>query len=206
MTPVDDHRQATLDSQLIIRPATPVWTYRDYWGTDVSVFDVTGNHRTLSIESVSRVDTSPVRPLAGRCRGRCSRPSAGRWPSCSAPPSGPRSPAGGRGRPGHGRRPHETAEAIAWAVHERVEYVPGATGVPTSAQEAWDQGKGVCQDMAHLTVALMRAAGPRPDASPATSTRWPTRPSGRPSRGSRTRGWSTGRASGTRSTRQTAQK
>lgn len=35
----------------------------------------------------------------------------------------------------------------------------GATGVLTDAQEAWDQGQGVCQDMAHVTVALLRAAG-----------------------------------------------
>ena len=35
----------------------------------------------------------------------------------------------------------------------------GATGVRTNAQEAWDQGQGVCQDMAHVTVALLRAAG-----------------------------------------------
>ena len=29
----------------------------------------------------------------------------------------------------------------------------------TSAQEAWDQGQGVCQDIAHLAVSLLRAAG-----------------------------------------------
>ena len=29
----------------------------------------------------------------------------------------------------------------------------------TSAQEAWDQGQGVCQDIAHLTVALLREVG-----------------------------------------------
>ena len=37
--------------------------------------------------------------------------------------------------------------------------MPGATGVRTNAQEAWDQRQGVCQDMAHVTVALLRAAG-----------------------------------------------
>jgi transglutaminase-like putative cysteine protease len=37
--------------------------------------------------------------------------------------------------------------------------MPGATGVRTDAQEAWDKGQGVCQDMAHVTVALLRATG-----------------------------------------------
>ena len=43
--------------------------------------------------------------------------------------------------------------------HERVAYRPGSTGVATSAQEAWGQGSGVCQDIAHVTVALLRAVG-----------------------------------------------
>ena len=58
-----------------------------------------------------------------------------------------------------GADPLETASAIAAWVRERVEYMPGATGVQTSAQEARDQGQGVCQDIAHLTVALLRETG-----------------------------------------------
>jgi transglutaminase-like putative cysteine protease len=49
--------------------------------------------------------------------------------------------------------------------------------VQTGAQEAWDQGQGVCQDIAHLTVALLREVGlparyvsgylhPEPEARP----------------------------------------
>src|SRR5205085_2787593 len=37
--------------------------------------------------------------------------------------------------------------------------VTGATGVHTSAMEAWAERKGVCQDLAHLTVGLLRALG-----------------------------------------------
>jgi len=58
-----------------------------------------------------------------------------------------------------GLSPDTAAEAISARVHEHVTYMPGATGVRTNAQEAWDKGQGVCQDMAQLTVALMRAAG-----------------------------------------------
>jgi transglutaminase-like putative cysteine protease len=55
--------------------------------------------------------------------------------------------------------PAQTAEEIAARVRSQVRYMAGATGVRTDAQEAWDQGQGVCQDMAHVTVALLRAAG-----------------------------------------------
>ena len=47
---------------------------------------------------------------------------------------------------------------MAW-VHDRLEYVPGVTGVQTSASEAARAGRGVCQDFAHLSLALLRATG-----------------------------------------------
>ena len=59
----------------------------------------------------------------------------------------------------NGLDPDEAAAAISGRVREHVTYMPGATGVRTNAQEAWDKGQGVCQDMAQLTVALMRSAG-----------------------------------------------
>jgi transglutaminase-like putative cysteine protease len=40
-----------------------------------------------------------------------------------------------------------------------VEYEPGSTGVRTSAQEAWSLRKGVCQDIAHLSVGMLRSVG-----------------------------------------------
>jgi transglutaminase-like putative cysteine protease len=55
--------------------------------------------------------------------------------------------------------PHDTAVAIAGWVRDHVAYVPGSTGVQTSAREAWDLRQGVCQDIAHLTVGLLRAHG-----------------------------------------------
>ena len=59
----------------------------------------------------------------------------------------------------HDADPAEAAEEIAARVRAQVRYMAGATQVLTNAQEAWDQGQGVCQDMAHVTVALLRAAG-----------------------------------------------
>jgi transglutaminase-like putative cysteine protease len=53
---------------------------------------------------------------------------------------------------------HAAREAAAW-VHERLDYVPGTTGVQTSAAQALTEGRGVCQDFAHATIAVLRAAG-----------------------------------------------
>lgn len=46
--------------------------------------------------------------------------------------------------------------ALAQAVADNVEYVPGATDVTTTAEAALTAGKGVCQDHAHIFIAAGR--------------------------------------------------
>ncbi|MDD3370067.1 MAG: transglutaminase domain-containing protein [Lachnospiraceae bacterium] len=41
-------------------------------------------------------------------------------------------------------------------VHERMHYSPGVTGLSTTAEEAYTIRKGVCQDYAHIMLALLR--------------------------------------------------
>ncbi len=55
--------------------------------------------------------------------------------------------------------PLTTARRCASWVHGRIAYTGGVTGVLTPAAEALAGGRGVCQDHAHVTLALCRAAG-----------------------------------------------
>ena len=55
--------------------------------------------------------------------------------------------------------PEENAKRIASAVHAHMAYSPGSTGVDTTAAQAFGLGRGVCQDYAHITLALLREAG-----------------------------------------------
>jgi transglutaminase-like putative cysteine protease len=48
--------------------------------------------------------------------------------------------------------------AAQWA-HSELKYVPGTTGVHSSGIDALREGKGVCQDFAHLTLILLRGMG-----------------------------------------------
>lgn len=50
-------------------------------------------------------------------------------------------------------------ELLRNAVHSRIEYTPNSTNVKTSAAEAFEAGKGVCQDYAHILCALCRECG-----------------------------------------------
>ncbi|MGI5291452.1 transglutaminase family protein [Nonomuraea polychroma] len=146
-----------LSSRVKVTPAVTTYTYEDYWGTAVTAFDVPEPHRSLTIEAVSRVETSgPRRPQAPATAPEPSMEELLRRTPMTAVNAELDDLAKTQAL---GRDPHETAEAICELVAARVEYMPGSTGVQTSAQEAWDLGKGVCQDMAHLTAGLLRAVG-----------------------------------------------
>ena len=164
MTPLTMSGQTTLFSQVECVPGATTWRYRDYWGTQVTVFDLQRPHQQLRVTASSLVETTDRVPVAG----------AASWSSLHSPSTvdayaetlaatplttvdsalaeqasslaGSLSPSG-------------AAHAIADWVRSNVEYVPGSTGVRTSAQEAWSLRKGVCQDIAHLTLGMLRAVG-----------------------------------------------
>jgi len=167
MTPLTTPSQMTLESRVTAGAGVPVWTYNDYWGTFVSVFDLPEPHDDLVIRSTATVETEPF----GGIPATDDRPS---WAALGEKATSGRllefllpttlttvaeeiSATAVTGLAG--LSPDAAAEAISATVHEHVTYMPWATGVRTNAQEAWDKGQGVCQDMAQLTVALMRAAG-----------------------------------------------
>jgi transglutaminase-like putative cysteine protease len=152
MTPPTLPSQATLESRVIVGQAAPSRGYIDRWGTWVSVFDLPDPHVCLEIRARSTVRTSPPAALAvppawsafGALASPFLRPTPLTTLDATAVRVGD---------------PHETAASISLAARARVRYLPGATGPGTSAQQAWDRGQGVCQDIAHVTIALLRGVG-----------------------------------------------
>ena len=53
----------------------------------------------------------------------------------------------------------DKAKILCAKVYEHFTYAPGETNVMTTAGEAFVAGKGVCQDYAHVLIALCRMAG-----------------------------------------------
>lgn len=53
---------------------------------------------------------------------------------------------------------HKNAQAIAFAVNDYMIYEKGITDTETKCSETFKLKKGVCQDYAHITIALMRNA------------------------------------------------
>jgi transglutaminase-like putative cysteine protease len=60
---------------------------------------------------------------------------------------------------GSGDTPLESAERICGRVHAAISYACGVTSVRTTAAEALAGGRGVCQDSAHVMLALCHLAG-----------------------------------------------
>jgi len=58
-----------------------------------------------------------------------------------------------------GNDPLATAERFCAYVHDAIAYEFGVTTVETTAADALALGRGVCQDSAHVMIALCRAAG-----------------------------------------------
>ena len=169
MTPLTLPTQTTLESRVTAGAGVPVWTYVDYWGTFVSVFDLPEAHDDLLIRAISTVETEPFGGIGVhgprpdwpelRQHGRAGRLLEYLLPTALTTVADDISAAAIGEISGPSRSPDETAAAISALVHDHVTYLPGATGVRTNAQEAWDKGQGVCQDMAQIAVSLMRAVG-----------------------------------------------
>ncbi len=166
MTPLTTPAQVNLESRVTAGPGVPVWTYCDYWGTFVSVFDITDPHESLVVRAQTTVETGqgltdapPARLPWAELRAQAG---SGRLLEFLLPtPLTTVTPdvAAAVVDAVRDADPAEAATEIASRVRSQVSYMAGATGVRTNAQEAWEQGQGVCQDMAHLTVALLREAG-----------------------------------------------
>ena len=166
MTPLTIPAQVTLESRVTAGQGVPVWTYCDYWGTFVSVFDITDPHSSLVVRAQATVETgqgladaAPPRLPWAELRARTT---SGRLleflmptPLTTVTPDVAATVIDAV----RDADPAEAATEIASRVRSQVSYMAGSTGVRTNAQEAWDQGQGVYQDMAHLTVALLREAG-----------------------------------------------
>jgi transglutaminase-like putative cysteine protease len=165
LTPPTLLTQTTLESQLEIDPPAPVYRYHDYWATQVSAFDLDDEHSELVVTATSTVETTEgAPPLA---------PPVG-WLSLQHPATTDqfaeylaqttRSAVDDElvtevREQVQGLSPTETALRVSSWIHDAVEYVPGSTGVQTSAREAWQRRQGVCQDIAHLTAGLLRRFG-----------------------------------------------
>ena len=164
LTPRSDSRQNVILNRVETVPATRSYRYVDYWGTAVTAFDLHAPHTELEVTSSSVVETD---------KGELPDEKVS-WDDLASETVIDRfdevlsathyTPASKRiGRVGQNiAKEHDPLEAVVAAanwVHSELDYVPGTTGVHSSGIDALREGKGVCQDFAHLTLILVRSMG-----------------------------------------------
>ena len=161
MTPRSLGTQQVQASRISVRPTVPLWSYTDYFGTIVSVFDVQETHPQLEVEAVSQVESWAATletPLDwGQLR---SSRLVDRFSEFLLPTS--RTTLGEVADLEPWRQlpdVHQCAEAVSEFVRASISYVPGATTVSATAEEAWAAGQGVCQDITHVAIGLLREMG-----------------------------------------------
>ncbi|HEU4330472.1 MAG TPA: transglutaminase family protein [Lapillicoccus sp.] len=164
MSPLTEPGQTTLENRLRVRPMTWSHVYRDYWGAHVTAMEAIGDHSSLEVEATSTVERSNTVPL----------PTGGTWEDLTDPRlldlqneyltlterTEPGDELVGLARDARGpRSPRDTAYRVVEIVRERMTYETGVTNVHSSAQQAWTEQRGVCQDFAHVTIGALRSLG-----------------------------------------------
>ena len=168
MQPRTGERQTCLRYLLDVEPRARPHAFRDHLSNWVDYFSVPSRHQSLTITARADVQVEPPAELprsldaaAWREVDEWSRNDA-HWDLRKPSSFAVWTPAliayaesipAARGR---STDPLSTAREITSAVHRDFEYAPDSTRVNSTIDEALGSRKGVCQDLSHITVALLR--------------------------------------------------
>ena len=164
--PVSDERQQLLDYRVTVEPSARMLSFTDYWGTRVDHFGVTESHVALEVVAEASVETQDPRAHSTTSameslgdpgflneHDEFLKPTRHTdWDEAMAQQARELATTD---------RP-DVASAVSQLngfVGDRLAYEPGATEIGQPITEVLAAGVGVCQDYAHLAVALCRSIG-----------------------------------------------
>jgi transglutaminase-like putative cysteine protease len=174
LTPRATDHQRVLRSQLLVEPAVATLAQEtDYFGNVVHWFSLQEAHTRLSVTAMSEVDVKRFEPPAAGL----SAP----WETVRDELRSERSPESlaayeltfesthvkldaelaDYARPSFvaGRPLLAAALDLTRRIHAEFQYEPGSTTVATPPKEVLRARRGVCQDFAHLEIAMLRSLG-----------------------------------------------
>ncbi|MTV25440.1 transglutaminase family protein [Nitriliruptoraceae bacterium ZYF776] len=163
--PASDGRQALLHYNVTTSPSSRVSSYVDFWGTRVDTFGVRMPHGALEVVAEATVETAPQPLLTASPRRAVLADPGFRDLYLEFLEPSPHADWGADVAAEARRRAELAGDDVVGAVlavHRAVgelEYVGGRTYVGVSVDEVLAQRRGVCQDFAHLAVAMYRSLG-----------------------------------------------
>ncbi len=172
LSPSTNFRQSCYQHQITIEPPAALYSYEDYFGNRVHSFSVQPSHSKLAIRTVSTVITHDN----DRTRREVLSPDE-EWamlgsesfrdqyaefllPTSHYTALNPDVTAFAAAigvEPG--LHVYERVEAVAGRIYEDFEYMPHKTGVASTTETLLQHKQGVCQDFAHLMLAVCRSFG-----------------------------------------------
>lgn len=159
--PTSDARQRLISYSVDTQPWARVFSYVDHWGTQVDEFGVREPHDSLVVQADSLVETSAPNPADSNAPLTAYDGIAGDFVPYLA--SSPHTVWNQRIATAARETIADTDEALAAVtaisdfVHEAITYAPGSTFVGVQPSTILDEALGVCQDFAHLSVAMYRS-------------------------------------------------
>ena len=158
LTPSNCASQTVLSWSVDVGEAVRGAAYRDAAGDMVDTISIRGPVDDLVIEVTGEVETVDLFGVLRNHRESVPPTTYLRATRRIRPDTALRDLSADALRGLDGQSDLDRAHALARAVNEAIDYVPGQTEEATTAADALDGGKGVCQDHAHALIAVAHAA------------------------------------------------
>ena len=169
LKPLDDERQRLLRFNVEANPLAPLSQETDYFGNSKHVLTLHRVHNSLEISSDSAVETSPAPRLPSSLPKdaweeiRSSRNSFRLWsftnPSAYARPTGALQAYIEEMDLRPGDDPLESVLRLSDSIHRSFQFMPGTTSAISTIDHILNTRQGVCQDYAHVMIAIARLWG-----------------------------------------------
>jgi transglutaminase-like putative cysteine protease len=165
LQPRSDGEQRCLSFTLDVDPAANIMQYRDFTGNTVHHFDIAGSHTQVKVTAQSAVEVQSVPApraadsgdwadldalIAGNDHWEMLLPSHFAHSNAQLEQLAKELGCERRGNP------LDLLTGLNEAIYKLFAYVPNSTKVDSPIEEALQARQGVCQDFAHIMIALVR--------------------------------------------------
>ena len=167
LKPRHDEAQRLLSFDVTTDPPAPLNSETDFFGNTKQVLNIHREHHGLEIISRSTVERTPSAPLPNFLDAVAWdeilswRGSSRYWsfthPSTFARPSHALTAFVNELDIKPGNDPLETLLQLSDVLYQRFQYVPGSTSVVSPIEHILETEQGVCQDYAHVMIAIVRS-------------------------------------------------
>ena len=155
LTPLGGPTQRVLDWSVAVEGARVEVRYDDHFGNRVELVETEGPRHEVTVVASGAVETQDKAGVFGPHLG-----SAPLWLfQRETPLTKPGKLVREIARQSAGSTDLERLHELMALVHLELDYEAGTTGTETTAEQALEAGKGVCQDHAHVFIAAARVLG-----------------------------------------------